>query len=232
MLKRECKNEFLILVKYTDPKVIGLIQQKGGVGKTTLSLNLAGYFANLGERVLVVDADPQGSSLAWSTARDDASPFMVIGKAVPNIHKDLPEIAANYDRVIIDGAPGVNGLIRSCLLASDFVLVPVQPSPFDIWACADAIEQVYEAMTFKENLKAAFVINRKISNTVIGKKVFKAFSEQEFPVMESAIHQRVVYAECASIGKTVFDLNDAKSAQLEIARLAKEIVHQNERVKT
>ena len=86
-------------------------------------------------------------------------------------------------------------------------------------------------MTFKDNLKAAFVINRKISNTVIGKKVVKAFSEQEFPVMESAIHQRVVYAECASIGKTVFDVSDAKSAQLEIARLAKEIVHQKERVK-
>lgn len=221
----------MIFVKNVGPKVIGLIQQKGGVGKTTLSLNLAGYFAHLGERVLVVDADPQGSSLAWSTARDDTSPFMVIGKAVPNIHKDLPEIATGYDRVLIDGAPGVNGLIRSCLLASDFVLVPVQPSPFDIWACADAIEQVYEAMTFKDNLKAAFVINRKISNTIIGKKVFKAFSEQEFPVMESAIHQRVVYAECASIGKTVFDVSDAKSAQLEITRLANEILQPYERVK-
>lgn len=92
--------------------------------------------------MLVVDADPQGSSLAWSTAREDASSFIFIGKAVPNIHKDLPEIAADYDRVIIDGTLGVNGLILSCLLASDFVLVPVQPFPFDIWACADAIEQV------------------------------------------------------------------------------------------
>ena len=222
--------ESLYLVRIAHPKVIGLLQQKGGVGKTTLSLNLAGYFASQGERVLLVDADPQGSSLAWSAAREDACPFIVIGKAVPNIHKDLPEIAVGYDRVIIDGAPGVNGLIRSCLLASDYVLVPVQPSPFDISACADAIAQVYEAMAFKENLKAAFVINRKITNTVIGKKVFKAFSEQEFPVMESAIHQRVVYAECASIGKTVFDLSDAKSAQLEIARLAKEIIQQQERV--
>lgn len=165
-------------MKNVGPKVIGLIQQKGGVGKTTLSLNLAGYLAHLGERVLVVDADPQGLSLAWSTEQEDGSPFMVIGKAVPNIHKDLREVADGYDRVIIDGAPGVNGLIRSCLLASDFVLIPVQPSPFDIWACADAIEQVYEAMTFKDNLKAAFVINCKISNTVIGKKVFKAFSDQ------------------------------------------------------
>ena len=134
--------------------------------------------------------------------------------------------------MIIDGAPGVNGLSRSCLLASDFVLVPVQPSPFDIWACADAIEQVHEALTFKDNLKAAFVINRKISNTVIGKKVFKAFSEQDFPVMDTAIHQRVIYAECASIGKTVFDMSDAataKSAQLEIKRLAREIMQQQER---
>lgn len=75
------------------------------------------------------------------------------------------------------------------------------------------------------------MINRKISNTVIGKNVSKAFSEQEFPVMGSAIHQRVIYAECASIGKTVFDVSDANSAQLEITRLAKEILQQYERAK-
>ena len=228
-------NEYKILnlVRNTEPKIIGLLQQKGGVGKTTLSLNLAGYFTSIGERVLLVDADPQGSSLAWSAAREAVSPFMVIGKAVPNIHKDLSEISSDYDRVIIDGAPGVNGLIRSCMLASDLVLIPVQPSPFDIWACADAINEIYDAMAFKDNLKAAFVINRKITNTVIGKKVMKAFSEQEFPVLDTAIHQRVIFAETASVGKTVFDLDmspSAKTAQLEITRLAKEINQQQERI--
>jgi len=212
------------------PRIIGLLQQKGGVGKTTLSLNIAGYFAKTGERVLLVDADPQGSSLAWSDERQDAPPFSLIGKAVPSIHKDLASIAADYDRVIIDGAPGVNGLFRSCILASDLVLIPVQPSPFDIWACADTALQIEEAQQFRKSLKAAFVINRKISNTIIGKKVFKAFSEQAFPVLEAAIHQRVIYAESAAVGKTVFEVEGARPAQLEIARLCRELQHKQERI--
>jgi chromosome partitioning protein len=214
----------------TTPRIIGLLQQKGGVGKTTLSLNIAGYFASQGERVLLVDADPQGSSLAWSDERCDAPPFSLIGKAVPSIHKDLPDIAADYDRVIIDGAPGVNGLFRSCILASDLVLIPVQPSPFDIWACVDAAIQIEEAQQFHKTIKAAFVVSRKITNTVIGKKVFKAFSEHAFPVLDAAVHQRVIYAESAAVGKTVFDVEDARDAQLEIARLCRELNNQKERI--
>lgn len=212
-------------------RIIGLLQQKGGVGKTTLSLNMAGYFAKAGERVLLVDADPQGSSLAWCAEREEQCPFSVIGKAVPNLHKDLPDLARGYDRVIVDGAPRNNELIRSCILASEFVLMPVQPSKLDIWACQDVTQLLSEARQFHQSLNAAFVINRKIKNTVIGKKVAKEFESQDFPVLEAPIHQRVIYAESVEDGKTVFEMEgeNALKAQLEIARLCKELKNNKER---
>ena len=107
--------------------IVGVLSQKGGVGKTTLSLNLASHYAGEGKRVLLVDADPQGSALAWSSARQLPPIFPVIGMAKPSLHRDLPEIAADYDVTIIDGAPRVNDLGRAAILASDLVLIPVQP---------------------------------------------------------------------------------------------------------
>ncbi|MCA9091710.1 MAG: AAA family ATPase, partial [Planctomycetaceae bacterium] len=114
--------------------IIGVLNQKGGVGKTTIAVNLAATYAKSGLRVLLVDADPQSSALQWSSARDAEPLFPVIGMAKPSLHRDLPDIAKDYQMVIIDGAPRVNELGRAAILASDMVLIPVQPSPYDIWA--------------------------------------------------------------------------------------------------
>ena len=95
--------------------IIGVLNQKGGVGKTTVATNLAAVCAKAGNRVLLVDADPQGSSMAWSSAREGEPLFPVISMAKPTLHKDLPELASDYDVVIIDGAPRVNDLGRAAI---------------------------------------------------------------------------------------------------------------------
>ena len=204
--------------------IIGVLNQKGGCGKTTIAVNLAAVFARAGNRVLLVDADPQGSALAWSAARERDPIFPVVGMAKPTLHRDLPDIAANYDVVIIDGAPRMDGLARAAILASDLIVIPVQPSPYDVWAAADVVRLIDEARQFKENLKAVFVINRKIVNTAIGRDVAGALAEFGLPVSEFALCQRVVYAESAGSGLSVIESEPNSEASRELARFAETIL--------
>jgi AAA domain len=92
--------------------IVGVLNQKGGVGKTTLSINLADAWAKAGRKVLLVDADPQASSMAWSVARKDKPAFPVLAMAVGTLHRDLPGVAEDYDVVVIDGAPRLDGACR------------------------------------------------------------------------------------------------------------------------
>jgi len=114
--------------------IIGLLNQKGGVGKTTLAVHIADALARRKKKVLLVDADPQGSALDWAASRSSDPLFPVAGLPRPSIHKELPALAQGYEHVLIDGPPRVYEVARSAIMASDVVLIPVQPSPYDVWA--------------------------------------------------------------------------------------------------
>ena len=205
------------------PKVIAILNQKGGVGKTTLAVHLATALARKKRTVILLDADPQGSALDWAAARHGDPLFPVVGLPKSSIHKELPALAANYELGIIDGPPRVEGVARSAIMAADLVLVPVQPSPYDVWAAKEIIDLLNEATIFKPNLRKAFIINRKIANTAIGRDVADALSDYPIPVLESAICQRVAFAESATQGLTVYELDPAMLASQEMDTLAEEV---------
>jgi chromosome partitioning protein len=204
--------------------IAGLLNQKGGVGKTTLSVNLAASLTRTGARVLLIDADPQGSALDWAAARQGDPLFSVVGLPRPTIHKEISRIGDGYDHIIIDGPPRVTDLVRSAILASDVVLIPVQPSPYDIWAADEVVKLIDEARVYKENLKAAFVINRKIANTAIGRDVREALAVYPVPALMATVTQRVVFAEAAAQGLTVYEIDQNGLAAAEIEAVMSELM--------
>lgn len=204
--------------------IISLQNRKGGVGKTTLAVHIAHALASKGARVLLVDADPQGSARDWAAARESQPPFTVIGLDRPTIHRDLPALAANYNHVVIDGPPRISDQVRSGIIAADLVVIPVQPSPYDVWAAREILDLLREASVFKENLKSVFVINRKIVNTAIGRDVVEALAGYDVPVLRSQVCQRVAFAESAASGSTVMEQGSSTQAAREITALVDELL--------
>ena len=208
--------------------IYDFLSQKGGVGKTTLSIHLADALARQGSRGLLIDADPQQSAMKWSTFRAGENKFSVIAMAKPTLHKELTPIYADYTDIVIDGPPRFHELAKSIILAADLVLIPVQPSPPDVWATAETVDLVNEARVFKETLKSAIAINRKIVNTVIGRDVREALATLNTPILQSDISQRVAFAEAFADGKTVSDLDPHSHAAHEVEALAAELVRNYE----
>jgi chromosome partitioning protein len=206
--------------------IVALLNQKGGVGKTTLALHLAGAWARQGGRVTVIDADPQGSALDWSEQRaKEGGPrlFGVLGLARDTLHREAPEIARGVDHVVIDGPPRIAGLMRSALLAADLVLVPAQPSPFDGWASGEMLNLIREARIFRPELLARFVLNRCAARTIIARETGDALAEHDPPVLGARIGQRVAFADAALTGQLVFEVESGAAAAREITALCAEI---------
>ena len=171
-------------------KVIAVLNQKGGSGKTTIATHLARALQLQGSSVLLVDSDKQGSARDWS-AVDESNPVTVIGLDRPTLDRDLKNIS-DKDFVVIDGSPQATDLAVSAIKAADFVLIPVQPSPYDIWATSDLVDLVKQRIEMTDNkLKSAFVVSRAIKNTRISGEVSEVLTEYGLPVLDAKIVQRI-----------------------------------------
>ena len=197
-------------------QVTALLNQKGGVGKTTLALHLAAALCAQGQRVLYVDADPQGTALDWSSARTTPAPFPIVALPSDTLHRELPRIGEGFDHAIIDGAPRLEKLTRSAVAAADVVLIPAQPSGPDIWAAAALVEIIGEAQIMKPQLQAAFVVMRLRNGTALGKAALGILADQPLPTLAAHVHDRIAYAEAITSARTVFESHPRGVAALEI----------------
>jgi len=200
--------------------IVAFLNHKGGVGKTTLALHVAGAGAAQGKRVMIVDTDSQGSALDWTEL---TRLFDVLALARDTLHVEAPEIARDVDHLVIDGSSRITALIRSAMLAADLALVPAQPSPFDGWAAAETLRLLHEAQRFRPQLIARFVLNRCGARTLIASEIAETMAKHETPALAARIGQRVVFATAARIGRLVSEMPRSKPAAREVAALAAEI---------
>jgi chromosome partitioning protein len=203
-------------------QVIATLNQKGGAGKTTIATQLARGFQLDGERVVLVDSDPQGSARDWAAVSED-NPVMTVGIDRPTLDRDVRKLPA--DVVVIDGAPHLESMAVSAIKAADLVLIPVQPSPYDVWATAALVDLVKQRIELTDGkLKAVFVVSRAITGTSIANEIFDTLAGYELPVLKTAIHQRVDYPKTAARGGTVLDLRTGDlAAANEVKQLVAEI---------
>ena len=202
--------------------IIAVLNQKGGSGKTTIATNLAHSLLIQSNSVLLVDSDPQGSTRDWNTA-NDGELLPVIGLDRETLPKDLKRISANYEWVVIDGAPQIAKMSAAAVKAADVIIIPVQPSPYDVWATADLVDIIKARQAVANGFpKAAFLISRSIKNTKLNREVYEALHGYDLPIFKNGTTQLVIYPTTASKGLTVFS-QPGNPAITEIENIRKEL---------
>jgi chromosome partitioning protein len=212
-------------------KIITLCNQKGGPGKTTLTMQLAGTLARRGYKVLVVDADPQGSSVRWAASAEDEKPFpaSVVGlsAAQSKVHREVQKFVEDYDLILIDCPPAADSPVpQSALLVSDLALVPIIPSPIDMWASVGIRHVIEGASQINESLKSRLVLNQCQPRTNLAREALEVLPEFGIELLPVHIRQREVYRQSPMFGQTVHALTGeaAREAAQELEGFANEVL--------
>ena len=203
---------------------IAFLSQKGGAGKTTLATCIARQLQLEGEDVILVDSDPQGSARDWRAATDQDT-VLVVGMDRPTLDKDIKMLSNDGKKwIIVDGAPRSEQMTISSIKAADLIVIPVQPSPYDIWAAEDLVSIVKSRQEITNGKpKAAFLISRAIKRTELGKEVVSALEDFGVPVMKAKTTQLVTYPKSASMGLTPMDIESDGNAGREIRAIVREL---------
>ena len=207
-------------------KVISVVNQKGGVGKSTIACNLAVNAVNDGKRVLLIDADVQGSSLAFRAIREK-NDLKAVSITQPTIHKDIGDFE-NFDLVVIDAGGRDNLVFRSVIMAAanGILLVPVLPSQYDIWAAEDTFKVLKEARVYAD-IDAYALFNQTIQNTSVSQDAREALeeltTENNIRLLNTVLYSRVDYKKSISQGQGVIEFQPKSKASEEMKNLYNEI---------
>lgn len=204
--------------------VVALVGNKGGAGKTTLCVNLAAALS-VHVPTIILDADPQRSSLQWRNLTDgDVEPTVIAG--TDDVETLIRELCIEHEFIVIDCPPSVHALQTEQVLgACDLALVPVQPSPLDLWATVHIEEKVTAARRVNPRLRAALVINQLEPRTKLSQLMRQALAELGLPAAQTAIRRRMAYRTSVLDGRSVMDLGRRGSAAAaEIGQLIEEVI--------
>lgn len=209
-------------------RVIAVVNQKGGTGKTTLSMNLAAGLARRGPTA-VLDADPQHSASHWarvSQVDQRQFPTPVIA-AADGLASRLGECSSDLHYVVVDCPPAMHSeTVREVLTHADLVLIPVLPSPMDLWASVAMVDMVSSAQQSNPRLRAYLVINQLELRNAMSRSMEQALAEFSIPATRASVHRRAVYRRVALEGSNVYDFSAlGRAAAEEIDAIINEVIH-------
>ena len=209
--------------EHTMSLVLGVASIKGGSGKTTLAINLARAIQLKGHDVQIIDTDPHRTASRWRELQpeDYQLPVRHVDDAstAVSFQSRLMLLEDQADVSIIDGSPKSDETTATLVRASHAVLIPIQPTPVDVWA-AHSITDI----TRRTSTPAAYVISRQIVGTNLADDIAEGLRDHKPPILENRISQRVAYAEAMIEGTTVLDRPGAEKAQNEIESVAGELI--------
>ena len=205
--------------------IISVTSLKGGVGKSTISQNLAVCFAHMGYRVAIIDTDTNASSIHWSGIRDEEMPKVTVMGITESsaLRKNIKTIQEDYDIVIIDGTPSLSKLVSTILILGDLVLIPIRPSGLDIWATEKFMEHFEQAKSLRDDIPAFFLLNEYNAKVNLNREIRKALDELEIKTLKSTLRHRIAYEEVCVMGMGVYEYKDPK-AKKEVTLLTNEIL--------
>ncbi len=210
-------------------KIITIANQKGGCGKTTLTMQLAGTLGKRGQSVLVIDADPQGTAVRWAASAPDEHPFparvVSLSAAGGKVHREAKKFIADYAYLLIDCPPAIDSPVpQSALLISDLALVPIIPSPADLWAATGIQKLIDLVMPVNEELQTRLVANM-VQATSLSRDALEAMERFGIPQLRASLGLRTAYRQSAVWGGVVQDQpKEAKVAIKEVDALLDEVL--------
>lgn len=211
----------------TTAKIYAVVNQKGGVGKTTFAVNFAAGLARRASSVLV-DADPQGSATQWARGATPERDFPVEIVAAPtDLERSLAYLKDRYEFIVVDCPPSVeaNENMDAVLAAAHLVIIPVLPSPADLWSSVRMAQLIRRARLGNVNLKARMLLNQAEPRNAMARSMRQALAELEIPALAHAVKRRAVYRSAALEGVSVYQLGKRAAAGVqEIDALIEEVI--------
>lgn len=211
--------------------VLGVTNLKGGVGKTTISQNLAVAFAHEGYSVCLVDTDRNQNSMQWYEVRSDDLPSIrAFSVTDAGLTKSVDSLRKEYDIVIIDGTPSLEDIATRIILVSDLLLIPLVPSAHDLRTLRIFFERFEQAKSFRDDLKAYFFLNYYEERELLPKAIEEILGQYDATLLDTKWKRRAVYRQSAVDGRGVVEdtnkkaIGEVKSLMNEILKTAREVL--------